>query len=245
MVTQNAFKMSQRALKKRESNLLKQEKESHQIYRKHAQPLAAQKSKYTQRIATNTAISKYAASKANHIESAGKSNIYVSRRKFSSTPNLASNQSEKWNGMSRSHSESDLSNIPEANALVNARSEFHLKSIASTDVPRLNQLKMNTTTFSDRRIERKTLATQQSASNVQSKSASVQNGGNAQIGGSMNASVVFHSTASPALAIADTEHIHIPIIGYEVMEERARFTVMSQKLSFNFDLIFLILFFHF
>lgn len=211
--------------------MLKQEKESHQIYRKHAQPLVTQKSKYTQRIASNTAISKYAASKANHIESTGKSNIYVSRHKFSSTPNLATNQSEIWNGISRSHSESDLFNIPEANALVNARSEFHLKSIASTDVPRLNQLTMNTTTFSDRRIERKTLATQQSASNVQSKIVSVQNGGNAQIGGSMNASAVFHSVASPALAIVDSEHIHIPIIGYEVMEERARFTVMAHTNS--------------
>lgn len=208
--------MSQRALKKRGSNLLKQEKEIHQIYRKQPQPLIAQKTKYTQRANANAANSKHIAYKINHIESAN----YVSWQKYSSTPNLATIQSEPQNEIVRSHSESDLSNIPEANNLMNAKSEFHLKSIASTDVPTLNLHPINTSTLGDRRFEKNTSMNKHIAPNGQSNSSTVQ-----KIRNSQCASSKFKSTATTS--IVDTENIRIPIIGYEVMEERARFTVIT------------------
>lgn len=225
--------MSQRALKKREGNLHRPEKETHQIYRKQTQPLTTQKSKYTQRSSANAAISKYALSKTNHIEGFAKSNIYVSRQKFNSTPNLATNQSQNRNAFARSHSESDLANMPRANALVNAKSEFHLQSIASTDVP--IHLTMNTSTTSDCGLEIKAPPTQSSATNQRSNGISVQFGGNFQIGNSTMNTSTFHLATSPTIGIVDTEHIHIPIVGYEVMEERARFTVFIY--GFFFPLI--------
>lgn len=227
--------MSQRALKKRGSNLLKQEKEIHQIYRKQPQALSAQKTKYTQRANANATNSKHIAYKINHIESASQSDNYVSWQKYSSTPNLATIQSEPQNEIVRSHSESDLSNIPEANNLMNAKSEFHLKSIASTDVPTLNLHTIDTSTLGDRRFEKNTSLNKHIAPNGQSNSSTVQKIRNSQCASSLNSSK-FKSTATTS--IVDTENIRVPIIGYEVMEERARFTVIIDDISifiwFNF-----------
>lgn len=194
--------MSQRALKKREHYLLKQEKETHQIYRKQAQP--SHKSKYTQR--NSGVVSKSAGIRSN-------TQLYASKRKFSSTPNLSTLDAPN---IVRSHSESDLSNMTEANAIVNAKSEFHLQSIASTQLNESNYLA----------AQKKVAARQDHKVNMQSKRLSIQSGASSQTASSMTS-----STSEPTGGFVDLENIRVPIVGYEVMEERARFTVCKFTIS--------------
>lgn len=239
--------MSQRALKKREHSLLKQEKETHQIYRKQAQPLNAQQksTKYTQRSTNlNSVLSKNSVIKSNQIDNS-KSNISLSKKIFHSTPNLTASilsttdsfRRKLNNHIVRSHSESDLSSMPdEANVLVNAKSEFHLKSIVSTQVPTQSFQSLSTTTsdqssFSltkQNSIATKSLTTS-TPRNINVKRMSIQSGHSSQTAGSMTSSAS-DSTQQHIGGFCDPENIRIPIVGYEVMEERARFTV---RIRFN------------
>lgn len=239
--------MSQRALKKREHSLQKQEKETHQIYRKQVQPFNAQQksTKYTQRTANpnSNVLSKSFVIKSNQIDS-NRSNISVCKQKFHSTPNLAAASSlssilstsdsfrrNNQNQLVRSHSESDLSCMPaEANVLMNAKSEFHLKSIASTQVSTQNFQPLTTSTpdHSFNLAKKNITAVKQpmdtTARNIHAKRMSIQSGHSSQTAGSMTSSAS-DSTQPPTVGFCDPDNIRIPIIGYEVMEERARFTV--------------------
>lgn len=219
--------MSQRALKKREQSLQKQEKkEPQQIYRNQLQQLTTQKSKYTQR--TNSVLSKHSVIKSNQIDNIHKSDISVSNQKFCSTPNLVSTiDSEDYNNqLIRSHSESDLTSMLESNPLVNAKSEFHLKSIASTQVPSFQSLPSSTPNH--QRSTKKAIGKQQTmdspTSSLHSKRLSIQSGFSGQTISSMTSSAS-DSTQPPTVGFCSTESVRIPIVGYEVMEERARFTV--------------------
>lgn len=238
--------MSQRALKKREHSLLKQEKETHQIYRKQTQPLNAQQksTKYTQRSTnSNSVLSKISVIKSNQIDN-NKTNISLSKHLFHSTPNLTTSsilsttdsfRRKSNNYIVRSHSESDLSSMPdEANVLVNAKSEFHLKSIVSTQVPTQSFQSLSTTTsdhssFSS--TKQNTTATKSldtsSSRNIHTKRMSIQSGHSSQTAGSMTSSAS-DSTQQHIGGFCDPENIRIPIVGYEVMEERARFTVRKK-----------------
>lgn len=245
--------MSQRALKKREHNLLKQEKETHQIYRKQAQPLNAQQkpTKYTQRTANNSissVLSKSSAMKPHQIDKS-KCSMSASKMKFHSTPNLAaatsssitsilSTDRRKHNHIFRSRSENDLSCMPdEANVLVNAKSEFHLQSISSTQVPTQGFQSLSTIT-SDRafnQTKQNTTVTKPMITQSQNLYAKrIQSGHSSQTAGSMTSST---STQSGNVGFCDSANIRIPIIGYEVMEERARFTVKIDSLSFHHNLV--------
>lgn len=243
--------MSQRALKKREHNLLKQEKETHQIYRKQAQPLSAQQKspKYTQRTANNSIIcvvSKSSVMKPYQIDKS-RCSISASKLKFHSTPNLAAATTSiasssmssilptadrrKHNRIFRSHSENDLSCMPdEANVLVNAKSEFHLQSISSTQFPTQGFQSLSTIT-SDRSFNQtkqnvivtKPMITQ--PQNQYAKRMSIHSGHSSHTSGSLTSSASNASTQSANVGFGDRANIRIPIVGYEVMEERARFTV--------------------
>lgn len=235
--------MSQRALKKRELSLQKQEKETHQIYRKQAQQQqnnstlnTAQKSKYIQRTHSNSSV---LSKNSNQI--ADKSNISVSKQQFHSTPNLSSiaidTNAQFYNQVHRSHSESDLSWMPEPNALVNAKSEFHLKSIASTQVSNF------TTSTPIQRFNsiKKTNEKQQqmdSPSSLHSKRLSIQSGLSGQTASSIASSTSTDSTQPPTVGFCDPDNVRIPIVGYEVMEERARFTVIIHLQVFFYRSIY-------
>lgn len=195
--------MSQRALKKRELSLKKQEKETHQIYLKQPQSFHGQKPKYTQR-ANATSISQIK-------HSTHRSNSSVSKQKCISMPNLTiTNDTMYRNQFVRSNSESDLSCMSEANALVNAKSEFHLKSIASSD----NNYKPPNKSISNQSMN---------PSNSQNKRLADQS--RHRIADSTASSSSNSSTAT--VDVCDAVHFRVPIVGYEVMEERARFTVYA------------------
>lgn len=220
--------MSQRALKKRELSLQKQQQqeETHQIYRKQPQPQTTQKSKYTQRLNATGVLSKQSSRKPIQIV---KTNICESKRKFRSTPNLTkTSDTFHRNQLMRSHSESDLSSIPEANVLVNAKSEFHLKSIASTQV---SEQSFSSSIHREQpfKLVKKSIQKHMMDNSVnnQNKRLSIQSGLSGQTAGSMTSSASDASTQPPTVGFCDTESIRIPIIGYEVMEERARFTVIQ------------------
>lgn len=224
--------MSQRALKKRELNLHKQDKEPHQIYRKQPQVVTALKSKYTQRTNQTHALSKKLITKSNQIDSVNKLCTSASKQIFSSTPNLTATSTDEFfqqrYSIARCHSESDLSTITiEANALVNAKSEFHLKSIASTQVLQQNLIRKmpaDPNDISSMQKSTKNMAMENMRS-AQSKRMSIQSGMSSQTGSSMTSSAS-ESPQPPTVGFVDTDNIRIPIVGYEVMEERARFTVM-------------------
>lgn len=225
--------MSQKALKKRELlNFSKAEKENqHQIYRK--QPIVQkQPTKYLQK-ATVVSNTNHFLKESKHSDSS----FAVNKHKFYSTPNLTSenqriscanhlhnNQSSGSNTISRAHSESDLSTIPENRILVNAKSEFHLKSIASTQVARSPQ---HLIAGNKCELTKKSLPPQ-----VRNKMHSKQTSTQSEISSRMTNSITSSAsdstqTQSPTAGFADIENIRVPIIGYEVMEERARFTVLS------------------
>ncbi|XP_031629874.1 sorting nexin-16 [Contarinia nasturtii] len=237
--------MSQRALKKRELSLQKQEKETHQIYRKQAQQqnstlITAQKPKYTQRTHSNSSVLSKNSTVIKSNQISDKTNIGVSKQKFYSTPNLASisidSDSAHFNQVHRSHSESDLSWMPEANALVNAKSEFHLKSIASTQVPSFQSLTTSTPNHHFNSLKNTNVKQQQqqqmeSPSNFHSKRFSIQSGLSGQTASSMTSSASTDSTQPPTVGFCDPDNVRIPIVGYEVMEERARFTVFKLRIE--------------
>lgn len=281
--------MSQRALKKRELLNLhtkqQQEKETaHQIYRKQSQqqlqqPLNAQKFKFFQRnnnlLNKNTnntceTIKHLANVNKNSTTTTTTTNLATSRRIFHSTPNLSEiqsiksdyNQTLQKSSIVRSHSDTDITSIPETNRLVNAKSEFHLKSIASTRVAvaqdqlvvdnRRPSLRNTTSTQirigSGARSETRSIGNQSKVT-MQSKRSSIHSGLSSNTVCSITSSAS-DSTQPPTTGFADVENIRIPIIGYEVMEERARFTVsphiilililIPKKLKTNYFLFFLI-----
>lgn len=226
--------MSQRALKKRELlNLHKtQDKQelttitaAHQIYRKQSQPPVQQKQKFIQR--NNTNQQRNFTCDQFKQQQQQNTNLLINRRIFNSTPNLTSYNYPK---IQRSHSDTDIHSIPDANRLVNAKSEFHLKSIASTQVT-------STTTpypiLNNRRIE--SAPKKQTIKSItmphQSKRLSIHSGLSTAC--SIGSTSTSDSTQPPTSGFADVDNIRIPIIGYEVMEERARFTVNAK--SFNFS----------
>lgn len=212
--------MSQKALKKREMlNLQRKEREQYQLYQ-------------NQRVQPHNE----AFTAKNSIE---KTNLLATKNRFSSTPNIITVESsmrsvspsdnvKEANLYSvdnvkhhlvqleqRGHSESDITKIPENEILVNAKSEFHLKSIASTQV----QTTSATTggRSNDISIQKKLNENKQMLPNKKMAHRSFDS---SRVG-----SVTSSHMQGSHYGFADTEHIRIPIIGYEVMEERARFTV--------------------
>lgn len=225
--------MSQRALKKRELSLQRHEKKTHQIYRKQPQPSTTQKLKHTPwyaPLSVNNVLSKNSTTKLHQIDRTNVTNARKVKQKYSSTPNLATiNEVDEFvdrNQLVRSHSESDLSTIPESNVLAHAKSEFHLKSIASTQVPQqklLSTFSSNHHAGSGKKSTAKLCAGSQS--NLQSMGESNQGIGRMKLSAS-------HSNLASPNTSSNIEQIRVPIIGYEVMEERARFTVRTHTHTF-------------
>lgn len=179
------------------------------------------------------------------------SNLAISRRAFNSTPILNCKHFELSDDggddvtkkLIRSHSDTDVNLIQSENnnnRLVNAKSEFHLKSIASTQIvdhhqpeSQLNLQKQQQQHQQHQRIElirkqeqQQQLKQQQSQSKMpQSKRLSINSGVSSNTTGCSITSSASDSTHPPTSGFTDVENIRIPIIGYEVMEERARFTV--------------------
>lgn len=216
--------MSQRALKKKElSYLQRQEREQHQLFKQQQQ----EPNKYpTPKIKL-----------PNQSDGNGNLNTNLSKIKhrFSSTPNLLNLSSSEIgptasesalkigpSTLNSSRSESDLSRIPEENNLVNAKSEFHLKSIASKRI-RPDTIDANGNQNHSEQTKKSGKFNQNlpQRSRMSSRSAESSH---------MTCSItsIMSDTMqprSPSAGFADTDNIRIPIIGYEVMEERARFTV--------------------
>lgn len=231
--------MSQRALKKRDLlNAHKQEKEvTAQLYRKQIQPVAVHTIHNAQRLphrtatSTSTTPSKTILTIANNVDRSNNSDansLITSKRKYHSTPNLANVQIDK---VARSQSETNLAELPaNENILVNARSEFHLKSIASTEVPLRDQRAVNRSTSRSlggslsQSIGHQSQQRHQQQEAMKSKRRSLQSGLSTTSAYSMTSSTS-DSTQPPTSGFVDSDNIRIPIIGYEVMEERARFTV--------------------
>lgn len=230
--------MSQRALKKRDQSWQKCEKEIHQpMYRKQAQPLFTHRSKYIQRPNGN---GKHT---TNRTCAENKSNRdCIIKQKCSSTPNLTTidedeNDFGNRSELQRSHSESDLSRIPESNVLAHAKSEFHLTSIASTQVASESVIPIPSR-------QPKTPAKARNKHFSIAKQSNHRSTIQVQLTGEMNtddaiASNTFHfprsllttaaaqaSASSSKADCTDSPNIRIPIVGFEVMEERARFTVI-------------------
>lgn len=219
--------MSQRALKKRELSLQRQEKKIRQIYHKQPQPSTTQKFKYPQwyaPLSVNNVLGKSSTMKLHQIDRINVPNALKVKQKYSSTPNLTTirevDDCVDGNQLMRSHSESDLSKIPESKVLAHAKSEFHLKSIASTRVPQQNL----SSTLTSEKYGKKSTTKQwtKSQSNLLSMNGSVQG-----IGRMTSSSSQLNLVSS--VERSDIEKIHVPIVGYEVMEERARFTVCKIK----------------
>lgn len=249
--------MSQRALKKRDLlNAHKQEKEvTAQLYRKQTQPVVAHKIHNAQRLPHRTATTTPATTaltQANDVDRPNDSDansLITSKRKYHSTPNLTVVQllsSDLIDKVVRSLSEADLAKLPvNENKLVNARSEFHLKSIASTEVPLLEQRAANRYGGRNERSASRSLGRassqsigqqsqqqQQQLNAMQPKRMSLQSGLSATSAYSMTSSAS-DSTQPPTSGFVDVDSIRIPIIGYEVMEERARFTVSAITMIFR------------
>lgn len=246
------LKMSQRALKKRDYTWQKCEKELHQpMYRKQVQPLFTHRSKYIQRTNGNgTKHTTTAATATNRSCAEHKSNRHGSivKQKCSSTPNLTTideddsdfaNRSE----LQRSHSESDLSKIPESNVMAHAKSEFHLTSIASTHVAADEMIEItNRQNKVPTKSRNKHFAMVKQSNHKRVTSELNHTDNNAMTPNafhfprSLRPSVAATQTlpppspassSSPSWKIdcTDSANIRIPIVGFEVMEERARFTV--------------------
>lgn len=221
--------MSQRALKKREQSLQRQERETHQKYRKQPQPMTTQKSKYTQRTICSSIQNKHSTMKINQSDNPPKSNAQVSKQKFSSTPNLATiiedDELVDRDQLVRSHSESDLTSIPDAKVLIHAKSEFHLQSIQSTHLPQLSLQSMFPSVHNVRlAVESSPQTCVDGPTNIQSSFKTMPKSVCRQMSSSITSSGS-NSSISSSVKSSNAENIRIPIIGYEVMEERARFTV--------------------
>lgn len=220
--------MSQRALKKRDQSWQKCEKEIHQpMCRK---PQRTHRSKYVRRTTGNDGHT------INRVEN--KSNRHrIIKQKCSSTPNLTTideddNDFGNRPELLRSHSESDLSRIPESNVLAHAKSEFHLTSIASTQVASENMIQISSRQNkmpAKSRNKHFPIAKQQSnnRSAIQVQLTSEMNTDNAIHfpRSFLSATAPASSSSSSKFDCTDSANIRIPIVGFEVMEERARFTV--------------------
>lgn len=131
-----------------------------------------------------------------------------------------------------SRSESDLTRLRDETKLVNAKSEFHLKSIASTCVvPPSSTLYVNGNNRRDTVSHGTTAFEQNTSTSPQSKMSTRGAPSSSQMTSCSISSTVSDSLQmpprSPSIGFADTSNIRVPIIGYEVMEERARFTVVK------------------
>lgn len=225
--------MSQRALKKRDQKI-----EVHQpMYRKH--------SKYIQRTNGN---SKHTTNRISSVENKSYRHQVI-KQKCSSTPNLTTideddNDFRNRHELIRSNSESDLSKLRETNVLAHAKSEFHLTSIASTQVAsenlipimstcRLHKMTANTrnTNFS---LVKQLNGQINNRSTIQVPFASGTNTDHAITSNTFHLPSPPHPATSSKVDCTDSSNIRIPIVGFEVMEERARFTV-----NFRFQLDFL------
>lgn len=241
--------MSQKALKKKElMNLQRQEREQYQLYQQQQQ----------QQQQPHSHIELFPAK-----NSIDHTNLLATKNRFSSTPNinveafssLSSSSATMADNMKligqtiasgdathpneqlqqRGHSETDISKIPENKILVNAKSEFHLKSIASSQLPavtigrRSMDAQHQKKSGSYRQFPQRMAKSSVAGSRVSSVTSSNRSEADGQMQGSQ-------------CGFADTEHIRVPIIGYEVMEERARFTVSLRKwiylATFSFSSIF-------
>lgn len=233
--------MSQRALKKRDQNWQKCEKDVHQpMYRKQAQPVFTQRSKYIQRINGN-------GSKQTPPRLENRSNRHgTAKQKCSSTPNLTTideddNDFGHHHELTRSHSESDLTKIPDANLLAHAKSEFHLTSIASTQVASQssishwhNKLPAKNRQFPMAKPLHDRYNRSQMQSSREKKSDNARSPNKIHFpSANVAATATAASSSSSRNDCTDAASIHIPIVGFEVMEERARFTV-----NFNFSFRF-------
>lgn len=232
--------MSQRALKKRDYTWQKCEKEIHQpMYRKQAQTtLITHRSKYIQR--TNGHCTKHTNTNRSAVEQKS-SNRHrnIVKQKCSSTPNLTTIDEDDHDftnrrELQRSHSESDLSRIPESNVMAHAKSEFHLTSIASTHVASENMVQItnrpskvptksrnkhySTAKPSNNRVPNEAMNTDSNtmASHATHFARSLRPATAAQTS---------PSSSSSKVDCTDSANFRIPIVGFEVMEERARFTV--------------------
>lgn len=233
--------MSQRALKKRDYTWQKGEKEIHQpMYRKQAAPtLFTHRSKYIQR--SNGNGTKHPPTNRSGVDN--KSPIRqrtVVKHKCSSTPNLTTIDEDDHElthrpELQRSHSESDLSKIPESNVMAHAKSEFHLTSIASTHVASEHIAQIT---------NRPNKVPTKSRSKHHFAAKHSQNRSSDEPMNTSNHTVIAHAfhhpralrpaaaaqtatspSSSSKVDCTDSANIRIPIIGFEVMEERARFTV--------------------
>lgn len=243
--------MSQRALKKRDYSWQKCEKEIHQpMYRKQAQPIITHRSKYIQR--TNGNGTKHTITNRLEHKSSHCYRSIVNKQKCSSTPNLTTideddNDFANRSELQRSHSESDLSKIPESNVMAHAKSEFHLTSIASTHVASENMVQItNRPSKVPTKSRNKHFSIAKQSNNRLTGDVNTDN--NAMTSNtfhfprSLRPSAAAHTspTSSSSSKIDCTDsvaNIRIPIVGFEVMEERARFTV-------NFNLPFIFWFFN-
>lgn len=225
--------MSQKALKKRELlNLQRQEREQYQLYQHKQQ--------------TQTHVDSFAKN------SSETSNLLATKNRFSSTPNIIAGSSTGTEYLAdedksdnlymrddtgdlldqsvvRGHSESDLTRIPENKILVNAKSEFHLKSIASTQVPTASARREVEVSI-DGSNHTKTVSGTGTGAGAYKQQQQRKRVSNRSMEGSRIGSLTSSRSDSAQMqgsqcGFADTDHIRIPIVGYEVMEERARFTV--------------------
>lgn len=223
--------MSQRALRRRDQmlNTYKQQSRNNQV-NSHQNHLDAK---------TNEAIDKNG-----NLNDNGS----IAKDKFGSTPNLhetsdviasanaSTSTSHVENSLSTndsSRSESDLTRLRDETTLMNAKSEFHLKSIASTRVDPLNTRYKNSKRR-DRTTKTTPLDQNTSTSSPLHKMSTRSAPTSSQLTSGSISSILSDSVhvppRSPSIGFADTSAIRVPIVGYEVMEERARFTVRVSTL---------------
>lgn len=207
--------MSQRAVKKRDQlhNNHRLEKEQHQSIKQHQQ-----------------------------IDGNGNINEEESStiRRFGSTPNLLeNNQNQLVNnsfkmteshsfGMNSSRSENDLNQLPDDRQMINAKSEFHLKSIVSAHVDSNGNHKKKTNGHEDHSPSTTT------TNNRRDRVSTISVPSNCSVT-SITSVDRIDGNQSPCVGFADTTKIRVPIVGYEVMEERARFTVYKLRVENPFS----------
>lgn len=158
----------------------------------------------------------------------------LTRRKFGSTPNLLDNTTMASSSTNTqqlscdiesktvatspigSKSETDLTSLNDAETnLMNAKSEFQLESIASAKVDSNGNHNRNRTPLGTQRTIRLSTDSVPSTGSMTSfKTSSTRD-----------------RTDAPERSTIETKKIRVPIVGYEVMEERARFTVYKLRVE--------------
>lgn len=135
-----------------------------------------------------------------------------------------------------SRSESDLSRLRDACTLPKARSELQLQSIASTHVVPESDTHLSNGDQSNGNNDHSSSSISSSSTKTNDESPLSPDEKSTEIAPT-NSQMTFCSVSStvsdtmqlpprsPSIGFADTSTIRVPIIGYEVMEERARFTV--------------------